>query len=89
MTATLERPTGIGAIDIGGTKIAVAVVDPNGRILAREEVPTAPSRGFTTAMEEVGASLERVRSAAGVAIHGIGIGCTGPVDPLRGEICEV
>ncbi|MBS0417199.1 MAG: ROK family protein [Proteobacteria bacterium] len=89
MTATLTQPTAVGAIDIGGTKIAVAAVDSGGKILAKEEIPTAPSRGFTAAMEDVVSSLDRVRSIAGVALRGIGIGCTGPVDPIRGAICEV
>ena len=31
-----------GAIDIGGTKIAVGIVDAQGRILAQGETPTAP-----------------------------------------------
>lgn len=30
----------IGALDIGGTKIAAGVVDPDGRILGRAECPT-------------------------------------------------
>ena len=30
----------IGAVDIGGTKIAVGVVDDCGRVLARAETPT-------------------------------------------------
>lgn len=89
MTVTSAHPPAVGAIDIGGTKIAVAVVDSTGRIVAKEEVPTAPERGFTAAMEEVGASLERLRALAAVTLRGIGIGCTGPVDPVRGEIREV
>jgi glucokinase len=34
----------IGAVDIGGTKIAVGVVDDNGRVLSRTEAPTDPDR---------------------------------------------
>ena len=43
----------IGAIDIGGTKIAVGVVDGNGRVLAKTERPTEVSRGFHHAMQEI------------------------------------
>lgn len=78
-----------GAVDIGGTKIAVAAIATNGTILAKEELPTSPSRGFNAAMVDVGDSLERVRSLCGATFRGIGIGCTGPVDPIRGEICDV
>ena len=34
----------IGAVDIGGTKIAVGVVDADGKVLARTQAPTDPSR---------------------------------------------
>ena len=33
----------IGAVDIGGTKIAVGVVDDNGRVLSRTQAPTDPN----------------------------------------------
>ena len=32
----------VGAVDIGGTKIAVAIVDNQGRILIQRETPTEP-----------------------------------------------
>ena len=32
----------IGAVDIGGTKIAVGMVDDNGKVLSRMEAPTDP-----------------------------------------------
>jgi predicted NBD/HSP70 family sugar kinase len=34
----------IGAVDIGGTKIAAGIVDANGRVLARAEVHQRGSR---------------------------------------------
>ncbi len=79
----------LGAVDIGGTKIAVGAVDPTGRVLAKEECPTAPHEGFDAAMERIGAMLERVIARSQVSLSGIGIGCTGPVDPLGGTIGEV
>jgi hypothetical protein len=36
----------IGAVDIGGTKIAVGMVDNNGRVLSRAECPTDSGRGY-------------------------------------------
>ena len=78
-----------GALDIGGTKIAAAVVTAEGRILARAECPTAPERGFDDAFGRMRRMLgEAVRGAA-AAIDGIGIGCTGPVDPIAGVIGDV
>ena len=76
----------IGAIDIGGTKIAVAAVDRNGAVLASEECATAPERGFDDAVERMSKMLRRCVVGR---LEGIGIGCTGPVDSLRGWVGHV
>ena len=34
----------IGAVDIGGTKIAVGMVDNGGKVVSRMEAPTDPDR---------------------------------------------
>lgn len=92
---THEKEWAIGAVDIGGTKIAVAAVSERGAILAREEMPTSSAETFgaampfDAAMESVGRMLERVGSTADIRFSGIGIGCTGPVDPISGEVGEV
>ncbi|HVO00187.1 MAG TPA: ROK family protein [Steroidobacteraceae bacterium] len=78
-----------GAVDIGGTKIAVAAVDASGRVLARADTPTAAAEGFDAAMGRVAQLLGSVSAGGGIELDGIGIGCTGPVDPIRGEIGEV
>jgi glucokinase len=79
----------VGAVDIGGTKIAVGVVDANGRVLAKAECPTDVPQGFNRAMQQVNETLARCADQAGVKLQGIGIGCTGPVDPLTGALGEV
>jgi glucokinase len=81
--------TAIGAIDIGGTKTAVGVVDDAGAVLTRQEVPTAASEGFDKAMQHIGSMLDAARRNTNITLRGIGIGCTGPVDPLTGEIGDV
>jgi glucokinase len=75
-----------GAVDIGGTKIAVGAIDASGRVVAKEQTPTAAADGFEAAMTKVASLLERVCSRTGTPMQGIGIGCTGPVDPFTGEI---
>jgi len=78
----------IGAVDIGGTKIAVGMVDGNGRVLARTQAPTDPER-YSEGIERIVKMLRETEQEAGAEITGIGIGSTGPVDPMRGEFGDV
>lgn len=79
----------IGAVDIGGTKIAAGMVDEEGRILCRLDSPTEPERGFEHGLSRIAAMLREASRCAGTPISGIGIGCTGPVDPFTGIIGKV
>lgn len=79
----------IGAVDIGGTKIAVGIVDGNGTVLSRTEAPTGPGSTYTSGLESIASMLRRSAKDAGAEVTGIGIGSTGPVDPLTGELGEV
>ena len=76
----------MGAIDIGGTKIAVGLVDGLGCVASKLECPTQPRRGFEDAFQRMGQMLRETMSRAGTRITGIGIGCTGPVDPFKGTV---
>src|SRR5450432_1763841 len=78
----------IGAVDIGGTKIAVGVVDDSGKVLVRTQSPTDPDR-YASGIENIACMLRETAAQAGVEISGIGIGSTGPVDPIRGEFGDV
>jgi len=78
----------IGAVDIGGTKIAVGVVDAGGKVLARSQAPTDPNR-YDEGIRGIATMLRETAGKAGVEISGIGIGSTGPVDPIRGEFGDV
>jgi len=79
----------IAAVDIGGTKIAVGLVDDDGRVLSRAECSTDVERGYTEALARTERMLRALIIAAGVELTGIGIGSTGPVDPFTGEIGDV
>src|SRR5690242_15357250 len=78
----------IGAVDIGGTKIAVGMVDDKGKLLSRMESPTDPNR-YSDGIELIAHMLRRTARRAGGQITGVGIGSTGPVDPIRGEFGDV
>jgi glucokinase len=88
-SATLQGNQAIGGVDIGGTKIAVGIVSFEGKILATEECPTAQELGFGSAVDRISRMLRSCAERANAAIHGIGIGCTGPVYPLTGEVGDV
>jgi glucokinase len=78
----------IGAVDIGGTKIAVGMVDENGRVLSRMQAPTDPDC-YSDGIDLIARMLRETAHKAGVQLTGIGIGSTGPVDPMRGEFGDV
>jgi glucokinase len=79
----------VGAVDIGGTNMTVGVIDGSGRVLQRADTVTVAREGFDQAMSRVGGLLEQLGSKVGQRLSGIGIGCTGPIDPFSGEISEV
>ena len=79
----------IGAVDIGGTKIAVGMVDDGGTVLAKMESPTAGERGYADGLARITTMLREAAGKAGVEISGIGIGSTGWVYPFTGEFGDV
>lgn len=67
------------------------MVDAGGRIAARAECPTAPQRGFPDGLRRMIAVLRELvlRELARAELRGIGVGCTGPVDPFTGVLGSV
>jgi len=78
----------IGAVDIGGTKIAVGMVDGEGRVASRQQAPT-DTRSYAAGLETIARLLRETAESAGAVLDGIGIGSTGPVDPFTGRFGEV
>lgn len=81
-------PLAIG-IDIGGTKMAVAAVNAQGQIVGRSTLATEAELGFPRAVDRLGGIIAQLLDQADcgrTTLAGIGIGCAGPVDPLRGLI---
>lgn len=79
----------IGAVDIGGTKLAVGLVDESGKVLAKNEIVTGPDSSYSAGLERITGMLREMEQHARVQITGIGIGSTGPVDPITGELGDV
>lgn len=78
----------IGAVDIGGTKIAVGVVDDSGKVLVRAETPTDPD-SYGAGLDAIARMLLQTETESGAKLRGIGIGSTGPIDPIHGEFGDV
>jgi len=77
----------IGAVDIGGTKIAVGLVDRQGRLLAQRQFATG---AWQASLDGICRYLKEMATAeVGNVLEGIGIGCTGPVYPMLGTIGKV
>lgn len=81
----LEKQYALG-IDIGGTKVAVAVVDRDGQILHRHELPSDTSSAealFETVLNGIRAVLETSELAMD-DFYGVGAGVPGKVDHVNG-----
>lgn len=71
-------------VDIGGTKIAFAVVDQAGRILAEHRIPTAPEQGAPAVIDRVADGIYHIMATINQPIQGIGVGSPGLVNPVTG-----
>jgi len=67
------------AVDIGGTKLAAAVVDQRGAVVHRDRTPTAGS-GADGLFDTLVRLIDGVRRAVEVDLAGVGVGCGGPMD---------
>ena len=79
----------IGAVDIGGTKIAVGMVDDTGKVVSKLESPSDAHRGYANGLERMIAMLRETALNARVEITGIGMGSTGMVYPGSGAFGDV
>ena len=73
-------------VDIGGTKIAVGIVDSDGRILARAERPTNTADGGPAILDRAGDMIAELISSSSVKVGGIGVASGGQADPDTGVI---
>lgn len=77
----------IAAVDIGGTKIGVGLVDARGKILEQEARPTERDKDHTYGLAQIQAMLQSCRARRPEAqVVGVGVGCTGPVDRQTGVL---
>ena len=77
-------------IDLGGTHIAVGVVDENNNIVKKISAPTLAQRGPTEITKDMAALSKRVCEEVGIDffkdVQKIGIASPGTVNPSTGKI---
>ncbi|MFE5586004.1 ROK family protein [Kitasatospora sp. NPDC056531] len=78
------------AVDIGGTKIAGALVDSDGRLRHRLQLPTPAREPGPAVLAVVHKVLDQLAGTADwAAVTAVGIGSAGPVDLADGTVSPV
>ncbi len=76
-------------IDLGGTNIAVGVVDKDGKLICKDSTPTNAPRSAEAYVEDMVALCLKVTEAAGLTmddITAIGLGSPGSIDNEKGVV---
>jgi glucokinase len=77
------------AIDLGGTKIATALVSPAGEILCQEHVPTLAEEGVEAVIGRIVATIDSVINKAGlsrISFASMAIAAAGAIDSDKGIV---
>ena len=67
-------------VDLGGTKVEMALVDAAGRIVASQRRPTQPEKGPDAVIADIVACVETCLGEAGKAAQSLGVGVAGQLD---------
>ncbi len=86
----MEKRVFVGA-DVGGTKVAVGLVDADGEIISQTRVPmvstASAEEGLSAVLQAIALILpSEARPSGDAQVAGIGICAPGPLDPTTGVI---
>jgi glucokinase len=73
-------------VDIGGTKIAFALIDEQGHVLGEHRLPTWPEQGAEAVFARVAQGIHHLLTQANGAVAGVGIGSPGLINPDTGVV---
>lgn len=76
-------------IDLGGTNIAVGLVDETGKIIAKDSTPTLSERGYGEIVEDMAKLSLKLLKENGIDVSEVkaaGIGSPGSVDAKNGKV---
>jgi glucokinase len=77
------------ALDIGGTKLAVGLVDPAGALVQTAILPTPKNQGVEQVWNVAHQMITDALKAAEGAIRAVGIACAGPIDLAAGTVSPI
>ncbi len=89
MKSTVGANLPVVAIDLGGSKIAVAIVSDDYRVLAREHSPTLAEEGVDSVINRIISSVRQVVTYGNIALSqlgGITLAAAGAIDSQWGII---
>jgi len=84
MNSPNEKP--ILGVDVGGTKVAVGIVDRQGKILAQGRKAMVAQGTAEAALDAVTAAIDSILSPTKDNVSSIGICAPGPLDPTSGVV---
>ena len=75
-------------IDLGGSKIALGLVDAQDRIVARRRIDTESDAGLESVVERIAFEVDALQAVleSGGRVDAIGVGAPGPVDHISGDL---
>jgi glucokinase len=85
MTESKDEAPVLG-VDVGGTKVAVGLVDHTGKILAQGRKPMVANGTAEAGLQAVADAIDSLASSVPGGIHSIGICAPGPLDPKSGVV---
>jgi glucokinase len=77
-------------VDLGGTKIALGLIDPQDRIVAQHRITTHPEEGPETTVARIAIAVELLSRhlPAATSVDALGICTPGPVDHVTGMLID-
>ena len=76
-------------VDLGGTNIAIGLVDKHGRIIDKMSLPTESERGIDAICDDIASMCTHLTQKHNLCmkdIASVGIGCPGTIDAERGYV---
>ena len=83
------RPAYAIGVDVGGTKIAVGLVDEEGKLIESKNLPTDSVNGIPQSAERISTVARELISTHAIPtewVKGMGVGCPGPLNLESGVV---